>query len=151
MKRLLIVAALLATLLPVWAAKPEAKVETLTGKVVALADVVAKAGGKLDADAAPHWLSLQTDDGKLYPLVKDTGARLFFADKALLNRPMRLTGRLVPGSTILRVASVNSLHKGELYEVYYWCDICSIKRGEKMICECCGGPMDLKEDVIKKD
>jgi hypothetical protein len=151
MKRMLIVAALLAALLPVWAAKPEAKVETLTGKVVALADVVAKAGGKLDADAAPHWLALRTDDGKLYPLVKDAGARLFFADKALLNRPMRVTGRLVPGSTLLRVASVNSLYKGELYEVYYWCDICSIKRGEKMICECCGGPMDLKEDAIKKD
>lgn len=150
MKRMLIVAALLAALLPVWAAKPEAKVETLTGKVVALADVVVKAGGKLDADAAPHWLALQTDDGKLYPLIKDAGARPFFADKALLNRPMRLTGRLIPGSTILRVTSVNSLHKGEVYEVYYWCDICSIKRGEKMICECCGGPMDLKEDV-KKD
>jgi hypothetical protein len=150
MKRILMVAALLAALLPVWAAKPEAKVETLTGKVVALADVVAKAGGKLDADAAPHWLALQADDGKLYPLVKDAGARPFFADKALLNRPMRLTGRLVPGSTILRVASVNSLHKGEVYEVYYWCDICSIKRGEKMICECCGGPMDLKEDAVKR-
>jgi hypothetical protein len=149
MKRTLLVVALMAGLLPVWAARPEAKVETLTGKVVALSDVLAKDGGKLDADAVPYWLALRTDDGKLYPLVKDAGSRMFFADKALLNRPMRLTGRLVPGSTLLRVASVNGLHKGELYEVYYWCDICSIKRGEKMICECCGGPMDLKEEPVK--
>ncbi|MFO0843529.1 MAG: hypothetical protein U0797_14190 [Gemmataceae bacterium] len=150
MKRTWLVAALLAALMPVWAASPEPKAEALTGKVVALADVLGRDGGKLDADAAPYWLALRTDDGKLCPLVKDAGSRMFFADKALLNRPMRLTGRLVPGSTLLRVASVNSLYKGELYEVYYWCDICSIKRGEKMVCECCGGPMDLKEEPVKK-
>jgi hypothetical protein len=48
------------------------------------------------------------------------------------------------------VASVNSIVKGELCEVYYWCDICSIRRGEKMVCECCGGPMELHEVPLKK-
>jgi hypothetical protein len=118
---------------------------------VPLADLVAKAGSRLDADAAPHWLALVTDDGKVYPLVKDGGARLFFKDKALLNRPMRLTGRLLPGSQLLQVKAVHSLHKGQPYEVYYWCDVCSIRRGEKEIaCECCGGPMELREEPVKK-
>jgi hypothetical protein len=129
--------------------KPAAKMTTHTGKVVPLADVVKKAGGKLDADAAPTSLVLVTDDGKVYPLVKDDGSRLFFKDKALLNRSMRLTGRLVPGGQLLMVRSVRSLIKGEAHEVYYWCDICAIKRGEKMICECCGGPMELKEEPDK--
>lgn len=124
--------------------------QTLTGKVVRLADVIAKAGGKLDTDAAPFWLSLQTDDGKLYPLVKDGGSRLFFKDPALLNRPMRLQGRLVPGSTLLRTTFVNSVKNGQLFDIYYWCDICSIKRPEKMVCECCGGPMTLQEEAVKK-
>jgi hypothetical protein len=122
----------------------------LSGKVVQLADVVAKAGGKLDAEAAPHWLALAADDGKLYPLVQDAGSRMFFKDSALLNRPVRLTGRLIPGSTLLRVALVRTVKKGEEYEVYYWCDICSIKRGEKNACECCGGPMELREEPVKK-
>jgi hypothetical protein len=92
-----------------------------------------------------------TDDGKVYPLVKDGGSRLFFKDPALLNRPMRLTARLLPGSQMLQVLSARSLIKGEPYEIYYWCDICSIKRGEKMAaCECCGGPMELKEEPVKK-
>ena len=150
MRRALIVAALLTALLPAWAAKPAAKPETFRGKVVSLADLVAKDGGKLDADAAPHWLALVTDDGKVYPLVKDVVSRLFFKDKELLGRPMQLTGRLVPGSTLVRVNSVNSVKKGELYEVYYWCNVCSIRRGEKMICECCGGPMELNEDPVKR-
>jgi hypothetical protein len=132
------------------AAGPAPKDEAFTGKVVPLADLVAKTGSRLDADAAPHWLALVTDDGKVYPLVKDGGARLFFKDKELLNRPMRLTGRLLPGSQLLQVKAVHSLHRGQLHEVYYWCDVCSIRRGEKEVCECCGGPMELREEPVKK-
>jgi hypothetical protein len=126
------------------------KVETFTGKVVPLADLVAKAGSKLDADAAPQSLALVSDDGKVYTLVKDGGARLFFNDAGLLNRPMRLTGKLLPGSQILQVALALGLVKGEPHEIYYWCDICAIRRGEKMICECCGGPMTRREEPVKK-
>jgi hypothetical protein len=120
------------------------------GKVVPLAEIVAKAGGQLDADAAPHWLALVGEDGKIYPLVKDSGSRMFFKDSALLRRPMRLAGRLIPGSQLLRVLAVRSYVKGELNEVYYWCDVCSIRRSEKNICECCGGPMVLREEPVKK-
>src|SRR5207248_278952 len=72
------------------AQQPEVKAEFYTGKVRALAEVLDKHGAKLDADAAEHWLALVTDDGKIYPLVKDDGSRMFFKDKTLLNRPMRL-------------------------------------------------------------
>src|SRR4051794_17178288 len=68
--------------------------QAFQGKVVRLAEVIARAGGKLDADAQPFWLALQAEDGKIYPLVKDGGSRLFFKDPALLNRPLRLEGRL---------------------------------------------------------
>jgi hypothetical protein len=130
---------------------PADRPEDYTGKVVPLADLVAKNGGRLDADAAPHWLALVGDDGKIYPLVKDGGSRLFFKDSALLNRPMRLTARVLPGSQMLQVLSVRSLVKGEPHEIYYWCDVCSIRRGEKMeSCECCGGPMERKEEPVKK-
>jgi hypothetical protein len=130
--------------------KKTAETGYFKGKVVPLADVVAKSGSKLDADAAPFWLALAGDDGKVYPLVKDAGSRLFFADKALQGRPMRLRGKLIPGSQLLRVMAVNSLIKGVPHEVYYYCDICSIRRGEKMICECCGGKMELREVPLKK-
>ncbi len=121
-----------------------------TGKVVPLADVVAKNGARLDADASPYWLALVSDDGKVYPLVKDSGSRLFFRDTALLNRPMRLRGRTIPGSQLLRVLTAHSLIKGKPHVVFYYCDICSIRRGEKMVCECCGGKMELREEPVKK-
>jgi hypothetical protein len=119
-----------------------------TGQVVPIKDLVEKAGSKLDADAEPTWLALVTKTGDIYPLIKDDGSRMFFKDAALLKRPMRLTGKLLPKSTLLQVLEVHSLKNGKLHEVYYWCDICSIRRFEKNICDCCGGPMVLHEDPL---
>ena len=132
------------------AAPPEIKTQTYTGKVVPMAAMLEKFGAKLDVEAAPQWLALVADDGKVYPLIKDAGSRMFYKDPTLLNRPMQLTGRLFGNTRLLQVFQVHSLIKGELHEVYYWCDICAIKRFEKMQCECCGGPMELREPAVKK-
>jgi hypothetical protein len=149
-----IVGACLFAMLPLtWALArvPEAgKLEELTGKVVRLADLGTGIGVRLDRDAAPSSLVFQANDGKVWFIFKDGGSRMFYKDAALLNRPMQLTVRPLPGSQIMRVLSVRSLLKGEPHEVFYWCDICSIKRSEKMICECCGGPMNLCEEPLKK-
>ena len=135
---------------PAGAAPPSARSGYYKGKVVSLADLVRKFGARLDADAAPSWLALVAGDGKIYPLIKDDGSRMFFKDARLLNRPMRLTARRLPGSNLLQVVQVHSYDKGELREVYYWCPVCSIKRFEKQACDCCGGPMDLREEPVKK-
>jgi hypothetical protein len=118
-----------------------------TGKIVSLADLLKKEGTKLDDDA--QVLVLQTDDGKLYPLLKDIGSRMFFNDPKLLNRPMRLTARKVPHSEFLQVISFKSIIKGKLHDVYYWCDICAIRRTEPGRCDCCLAPLDLHEDPWK--
>jgi hypothetical protein len=150
-RRIALCAAMAVALSPLLRAGPtQVKNQEYKGKVVPLAAILEKRKVKLDADAAPHWLVLQGDDGKVYPLVKDDGSRMFFKDERLLNRPMQLTGRIVAGANFLQVVTVHSLVKGELNEVYYWCDICSIRRSEKKICDCCGGPMELKEEPFKK-
>jgi hypothetical protein len=154
-KRIAILATFTASMTPLLSAlgqEPPADkaLQFFKGKVLPLADVLAKQGVKLDADAAPYARALVTDDGKVYPLVKDPGSRMFFQDKELLNRPMRLTGKLVPGSTLLQVINVHSYKDGKLHDVYYWCDICTIRRYEGGICECCGGPMERKESVVSR-
>jgi hypothetical protein len=141
--------AVMGALLPLCAARSQdAKPETFRGMVVPLAKLLAEQGVKLDADAAPAWLALKTADGKIYPLVKDAGARMFFKDAALLERPVRLTGRLVPGTSFLQVVVVQSEVRGKLHEVFYWCDICTIRRYEPGICDCCGGPLERREEPV---
>lgn len=125
--------------------------QTFEGKVVPLADLLAKSGTPIDADAAPFLLVLQTNDGKIYPLLKDEGSRRFFKDAKLLNRPMRIVARTVQNSSILQVITVHSVVKGKLHDVYYWCDICTIKRFEAGICDCCGEAMVFREELYKGD
>ena len=129
--------------------KGEFKTQSYSGKVQPLAPLLEKQGAKLDADAAEHWLALVAEDGKVYPLVKDDASRMFFKDKTLLNRPMRLTGRVVGDTSLLQIVTVQSVIKGKLHDVYYWCDICSIRTYEPGNCPCCGDPVVLKEEAVK--
>jgi hypothetical protein len=127
-----------------------ARTRKFDGQVVALAPLIEKFGTKLDPEAAPHWLALKTEDGKIYPLIEDDGSRMFFKDAKLLDRPMQVAGRLFPGSQLLQAAEIHSYHAGKLHEIYYWCNVCSIKRFEKKLCDCCGGPMELREVLVPK-
>ena len=132
-------------------AEPETKTVQLEGKVVPMAGILEKFGSRLDPEAAPHWLALVTNNGKTYPLIKDDGSRLFFSDPRLQNRAMRISGRLFQDTHLLQVLSVNSVKNGQLHEIYYWCDICSIRRNELLKkCDCCGGPMELREEPVEK-
>ncbi|MCS7046302.1 MAG: hypothetical protein NZO58_08090 [Gemmataceae bacterium] len=115
------------------------------GKVVPLSDAFGKQGVKIDADAAPYWLVLVTDDGRVLPLIKEPATRLFFSDAKLRNRPVRLTGRLLPKSQLLQAVNVHTVRDGQLHEVYYWCDICSIRDVEGGPCGCCGAPLQFRE------
>ena len=143
------VALTIIALAPARSDEPQSKPSFFNGKVVPLKEIVEKIGSKLDADAEPSWLALVTDKGDIYPLIKDEGSRMFFKDATLLKRPMRLTGKLLPKSTLLQVLEVHSMKDGTLHDIYYWCDICSIKRYEKKICDCCGGPMELREEPVR--
>src|SRR5262245_52351800 len=93
-------------LAPVGAAPEQPKIAYFKGKVVPLAGVLEKFGSRLDPDAAPHWLALVTDDGKTWPLIKDDGARMFFKDAKLLDRPMRLAARRFQDTHLLQVLEV---------------------------------------------
>lgn len=125
------------------------KTEFFTGKVIPLAQLLDKIGSKLDPDAGPHWMALVTEEGKIYPLIKDAGSKMFFTDPKVLNKPVRLTGRLLGDSHLLQVLNIHSYKDGKLCDIYYWCDICTIRRNAGGVCECCGGPMELREVPLK--
>jgi hypothetical protein len=140
---------LLVGLSPCLGGAPGGKNDYFKGKVMPLAKVLEKSGIKIDPDAAAVEMALLADDGKVYPLVKDTGSRMFYLDPAVRDRPMRLTGRLVADGRLLQVVNVRSYKDGQLCDIYYWCDICAIRMSELNRCDCCGGPVELREEPIK--
>ena len=65
-------------------------------------------------------------------------------------RSLLWTGAGLAGGALLQVINVHSYVKGQLCEVYYWCDICTIRSYESGICDCCGGPTELREVPVKE-
>ena len=128
-------------------AQPGNTALTLEGEVIRLADLLKKEEIQLDPEAAPFALALRTRDGKILPIVKTLGSRALFQDGRLLNRPVQVRGRIPAGPGILVIERFYTLKNGIPHEVYYWCETCAIRRDypDKGVCECCGGPMELRE------
>jgi hypothetical protein len=154
-RRLAVCLALLCGLTPfLWAfAGSDLKVgdkQEFKGKVVPLASILKKAGSTLDPDAAKHWVALVAEDGQIYPLIKEDRSRMFFQEPKTQDRPMIITGRLIGATHLLQVLDVKSVRDNKLHEIFYWCDICAIRRNSGGVCECCGGLMELRELPLKK-
>ena len=106
-----------------------------------------KLGAKPDADTAG--VALVTADGTVYALVKDDASRLLFLDKQLHNRDVRLTGKLLPGTQVLKVEKVQTVKAGKVFDVDYWCENCQLASTQPGKCMCCGAETELRERPTK--
>ncbi|MGE0608586.1 MAG: hypothetical protein AB7O62_15935 [Pirellulales bacterium] len=119
---------------------------SLRGKVVYLAEALQRRFGiETDADAVRQQVALETDEGELYPIVKDARGRGFLLDDRLRDVEMELLVRRHIGSPVVQVIRVYTIKPDGRYELDYWCDICAIPMYELKQCECCQGPIRLRE------
>lgn len=126
-------------------AKPKYHLESLRGQVVWASDALAdRFGVKVDADAAETCVALRTDT-ELFPIIKDFRGRGFHKDPRLRDRDMELRVRRYEGSPWLQLIKVYTLRPEGKYELDYWCDICAIPMYELKECECCQGPIRIRE------
>jgi hypothetical protein len=124
---------------------------TLRGKVVWLADAMRERLEVKFDDDTPNPAALETDDGRLVPLLKDTRGRAFYQDPRLRGRSMELVVRQWPGVPYVQVVNVYSIKDGKRYKVDYWCDVCAISTYDMRPCPCCQdvfGPMRLREEPV---
>jgi hypothetical protein len=132
------------------AAEHEFVTETLRGRVVWEAEALKrKFGVEIDADAADWNVALETTEGKLWPIVKDARGRGFRLDERLRDVDVELLVRRFEDAPVVQVIQVYRLRDGKRYEVDYWCDICSIPMYELKECECCQGPIRLRERLVE--
>lgn len=119
------------------------------GKVVSIS-AVDKA---LNVNSSPalekHYRVLAMENNKMLAIFPDDRAKMFFTDPQVLNRPMIITGRVLPEIGMLQIIDINSVRGDKTCDIYYWCDICAIRRSSGGTCECCGDPMVLKEVPLR--
>lgn len=103
-------------------------------------------GIKLAEALAADLLALATDDGKLLPILPTDSALVFYRDGRNQQRKMRLRARVYEKTPGLLLLTVRSVKDGEPHEIYYWCNVCSIKHFWDKPCECCQGPLEYREE-----
>jgi hypothetical protein len=98
------------------------------------------------SDAVENILAIESEDGKLAPLVEDVRGRAFRRDERLRQMDVELLVRDVPASPMLQVIGVRKLDReqNKKFELDYWCEICAIAMYELKQCECCQGPIELR-------
>lgn len=134
---------------PAQTAKPTFKQIELRGKVVPYQDALKRLYGiKLAGDQAAKLLALETEDGRLEPIVPTDGGRFFYQDPAMLDRPVQIVARVYDKTPGLQVIKVYSIRDGKLNEIYYWCSICAIKMYQLRKCECCQGDVEVREHPV---
>lgn len=115
------------------------------GQVVWLDEVLKlRHGVETDADAQHSQAALETPEGEISPLVKDSRGRGFWLDERLRGVEVELLVRQYQGSPVIQVIRVYRVEKDGRYELDYWCDICAIPMYELKACECCQGETRIR-------
>lgn len=128
---------------------PKATTQRVRGQVVWMAEALKrKYGIAVDADVQNSQVALETEVGKLLPIVKDARGRAFHKDERWRGIEMELEVRRYEGSPLIQIIRTYTLHEGRPFLLDYWCDICAIPMYELKECECCQGPIRIRERKV---
>lgn len=92
----------------------------------------------------------QTSSGAVYQLVSNKVTSAIFNDTNLHARTLILKGHVADGGRFEMTGNLRSLRNGITNDLYYYCDVCSIKQIDPGPCMCCREPVELREEPVKK-
>lgn len=146
----LIVCALLA-FARAGAAESSAKEAELRGRVVCLVEERAKSAKASAPGKHEHAWAYKTADGQLYTLLRTKSSEALFLDERLRQKDLILKGPLKERTREFEPVVMRSVKNGAVHELYYWCDICTIRSIVPGECVCCRQPVELRERPLKQD
>jgi hypothetical protein len=130
--------------------KPEGVPFEARGRLVCLLEEL-KESHRLEIDPVhEHLLGFRLEgkvpDGgfRRYTVLRTKLSEALFVDKRFKGRELRLVGRALP-SALLEVSKFQWVRDGKLMDVFYWCEICSIKSFDPSLCACCQAPVEFRE------
>lgn len=95
--------------------------------------------------------AFRTESGEIYTLLSNRTSSALFLDTNLQSRTLLLGGRMLPGTRVFEVTrNVRSIREGKVYELFYYCDICSITGIDPGPCMCCRDDVHLIEEPVKQ-
>ena len=96
-------------------------------------------------------LQFKVEAGSTYKLLPSRDARALFEDRSLHSKVLIVKGRLHPKDSAVEViGKLLEARDGKTYELYYYCDICSIETSFPGPCLCCREDVVLREREVKR-
>ena len=92
-------------------------------------------------------LVFKTDVGAIYKLKRNPMSEALFLDTNLWSKVLLLTGKVQEKSFEI-TGNLRSIKNGKVYELFYYCDICSISSSLPGLCQCCREPSVLTEKPV---
>jgi hypothetical protein len=121
------------------------------GRLVCLAEEMKNRHGANIAPVHDHILGFRIEgevaagSAVYHTLLRTPISEGLFADDRHRAQTLLLTGRVFPGTAIVEVTNYQWVRDGKLVDLYYWCDICSIRGSNPGACACCQGAVELRE------
>jgi len=113
-------------------------------------NVVQLKGTLLPRTNAADAVKFKTESGIVYTLVSNQPATALFRETKLAGHTLLLKGRAT-GQKFEVTGNLRSLHDRKLHDLFYYCDICSIKTSDAGPCLCCREPVRITETPIGEE
>lgn len=124
----------------------------LRGQVVCLSEEMQRLHGASVPEKHQHDYGLKAEGGLFYSLTRTTLSEGLLTDTNLHGRTLILKGRVFPKTQIFEVTgNIHAVKNGKLFELFYYCDVCSIKSSAPGACMCCREPVHLVEEATGND
>lgn len=83
-------------------------------------------------------------DGKQYKFSPVDSMTPLFTDSRVRQRELQIVAREQTGNQ-LEIIKVQSVKEGKLYDIFYYCDVCSITAFVPGLCPCCRNDLEFRE------
>lgn len=114
------------------------------GRAVCLDATGREADPLFGCNDAGNRFGFASKDGRLYKFSTTDAMTAMFSDPRVRQRELQVTARLRPVDQ-LEVIKVQSIKDGKLYDIFYYCDVCSIKAYAPGLCPCCRNDLEFRE------
>ena len=115
----------------------------LRGRVVCLPEEMHRLHGAHLPASHAHVYGFKTLEGVFYTLLRTKNSEAFFADERIRRKELIVKGRVFPNSNVLDATPLRTVVDGVVFDLYYYCEICSIKTVIPGECMCCQEPVVL--------
>lgn len=86
---------------------------------------------------------------RYYTILRTAQSEALFVDERFSQHVLILSGRVFPGTGLLEVSGWQWERDGKIYDVYYWCGVCTIRGFTPGACACCQKDVVLREEPAR--